>query len=86
MCPQEEQCEARCILGIKGEPIAIGRLERFVADYTMDKQSSESRDEKKGMKIAIVGSGPAGLAAAADLAKLGYEVTYLKPSMSQAVF
>ncbi len=75
VCPQEEQCEARCILGIKGEPVAIGRLERFVADYTMDKQSSESMDiEKNGMKIAIVGSGPAGLAAAADLAKLGYEV------------
>ena len=75
VCPQEEQCEARCILGIKGEPVAIGRLERFVADYTMDKQSSEPIDiEKNGMKIAIVGSGPAGLAAAADLAKLGYEV------------
>lgn len=75
VCPQEEQCESRCTLGIKGEPVAIGRLERFVADYTMDKLSSQSMDiEKNGMKIAIVGSGPASLAAAADLAKLGYEV------------
>ncbi|MFY9177860.1 MAG: NADPH-dependent glutamate synthase [Caldicoprobacterales bacterium] len=75
VCPQEEQCEARCILGIKGEPVAIGRLERFAADYTMDKTIQESiQIEKNGITIAVVGSGPSGLAAAADLAKLGYEV------------
>lgn len=75
VCPQEDQCEARCILGIKGEPVAIGRLERFTADYTMDKAGqSMSSEESCGIKVAVVGSGPAGLAAAGDLAKFGYEV------------
>ena len=75
VCPQEEQCEARCILGIKGEPVAIGRLERFVADYTLDKpEQNPITLTSNGIKVAIVGSGPAGLAASADLAKLGYEV------------
>lgn len=76
VCPQEDQCEIQCILGIKGEPVAIGRLERFAADYSMN-NPGESRVIPKtnnGFKVAIVGSGPAGLAAAADLAKLGYEV------------
>lgn len=77
VCPQEEQCESKCVLGKKGEPVAIGRLERFAADYMME-QSGEVKVERtpsNGKKIAIVGSGPAGLTAAADLAKLGYDVT-----------
>lgn len=76
VCPQEEQCEARCILGIKGEPVAIGRLERFAADYTMAKEEESQAVDmgEKGLKVAVVGSGPAGLAAAADLAKYGYEI------------
>jgi len=80
VCPQEEQCESRCILGKKGEPVAIGRLERFVADYMMAQQQDEEEQgankvSPNGKKVAIVGSGPAGLTAAADLAKLGYDVT-----------
>lgn len=80
VCPQEEQCEALCILGIKGEPIAIGRLERFAADYVLEKGIEEKIDktQAKDAKIGIVGSGPAGLAAAADLAKEGYEVHVLE--------
>jgi len=75
VCPQENQCEGKCIRGIKGEPVAIGRLERFVADYCADKTSSkEEKIEKKNAKVAIIGAGPAGLAAAGDLAKNGYEV------------
>lgn len=76
VCPQEEQCEKRCILTKKGESVAIGRLERFAADYLLD--AGLSRDEEiisNGKKAAIVGGGPAGLSAAADLAKLGYDVT-----------
>jgi len=76
VCPQESQCEAKCIVGIKGEPVAIGRLERFVADW--EREQGVSLPEKapgKEQKVAIVGSGPAGLTAAADLAKLGYQVT-----------
>lgn len=77
VCPQENQCEQKCVLGIKGEPVAIGRLERFVADYTRENDLDKPNDiEKKSkVKVAIVGSGPAGLTAAGDLAKLGYEVT-----------
>lgn len=76
VCPQEEQCEARCILGKKGEPVAIGRLERFAADYMMEQEEQQAAEVvKSGKKVAIVGSGPAGLTAAADLAKLGYDVT-----------
>ena len=78
VCPQENQCESKCVLGIKGEPVAIGRLERFVADYARQNglDSVETGDiVPKGKKVAIVGSGPSGLTAAGDLAKLGYEVT-----------
>lgn len=76
VCPQETQCEGSCILGVKGEPVAIGKLERFVADYTRDKGGVKAVcKENNGHKVAIVGSGPAGLACASDLAKLGYQVT-----------
>ncbi len=73
VCPQETQCEGSCILGIKGEPVAIGKLERYVAD-----NAPESKPEiapKNGHKVAIIGSGPSGLACASDLAKMGYDVT-----------
>ncbi len=73
VCPQETQCEAKCVRGIKGEPVAIGRLERFVADNTTLKETSV--ENKNGHKVAIVGSGPAGLTCAGDLVKLGYSVT-----------
>ncbi len=76
VCPQEEQCEGACIMLKKGKPIAIGRLERFVADWAREKGlTDEPPKEKKQKRIAIVGSGPAGLACAADLANLGYDVT-----------
>ena len=78
VCPQENQCESKCVLGIKGEPVAIGRLERFVADYARQNvlDAVETGDiAPKGKKVAIVGSGPSGSTAAGDLAKLGYEVT-----------
>lgn len=77
VCPQETQCEGSCVLGVKGEPVAIGKLERFVADYMREHGGSAevSPAVNNGMKVAIVGSGPAGLACACDLAKLGYDVT-----------
>lgn len=76
VCPQESQCEAKCVRGIKGEPVAIGRLERFVADYYMKNFSKPPLvPEKNGHKAAIVGGGPAGLTCASDLASLGYDVT-----------
>ncbi len=75
VCPQESQCEGSCILGIKGEPVAIGKLERFVGDWQLENGRPEVQIEKNGHKVAIVGSGPAGLACASDLAKMGYEVT-----------
>ncbi|RKZ26128.1 glutamate synthase (NADPH), homotetrameric [bacterium] len=77
VCPQEEQCEKKCVLGIKGEPVAIGRLERFVADWEAEHGEIEKPEmpEKKGIKVAVVGSGPAGLTCAGDLAKMGYDVT-----------
>ena len=79
VCPQEKQCESKCVLGIKGEPVAIGRLERFVADYArdhqLDKVDPAEKQPAKGKKVAIVGSGPSGLTAAGDLAKMGYDVT-----------
>lgn len=76
VCPQESQCEAKCIRGIKGEAISIGKLERFVADYAREKGIRPSTDaEKNGKKVAVIGSGPAGLTCAGDLAKLGYDVT-----------
>lgn len=76
VCPQESQCEGKCIRGIKGEPISIGKLERFVADYACEHGIKPSvTAEKNGKKVAVIGSGPAGLTCAGDLAKLGYEVT-----------
>ena len=76
VCPQETQCEQKCVLGRRGEPVAIGRLERFAADYCIERGIEEDVNiQPNGRKIAVVGSGPAGLTAAADLAKLGYEVT-----------
>ena len=75
VCPQERQCESKCVRGIKGEPVAIGRLERFCADYMRGKEIKEDIAPSNGHKVAVVGAGPAGLTAAGDLAKLGYEVT-----------
>ena len=76
VCPQESQCEARCVRGIKGEPVAIGRLERFVADwYRENVNAMPEKVASNGIKVAVVGSGPAGMTAASDLAKLGYQVT-----------
>lgn len=76
VCPQESQCESKCVRGIKGEPVAIGRLERFVADYMREQGAAPLQaPERNGHKVAIVGAGPAGLTAAGDLAKLGYQVT-----------
>ncbi|NFE18401.1 NADPH-dependent glutamate synthase [Clostridium botulinum] len=76
VCPQESQCEGKCVLGIKGEPVAIGKLERFVADWSREHNVDLSeREESKNKKIAVIGSGPAGLTCAGDLAKKGYDVT-----------
>ncbi len=76
VCPQENQCEGKCILGVKGESVAIGKLERFVADWSRENGGvAVEKAPSNGKKVAIVGSGPSGLACAADLAKLGYEVT-----------
>ena len=75
VCPQERQCESKCVRGIKGEPVAIGRLERFCADYMRGKDINEDTVPANGHKVAVVGAGPAGLTAAGDLAKMGYEVT-----------
>ena len=76
VCPQETQCEGSCILGVKGEPVAIGKLERFVADWSRENGGVKPVvAPSNGHKIAVIGSGPAGLACASDLAKLGYEVT-----------
>ena len=76
VCPQETQCEQLCVRGKKGEPVGIGRLERFAADwYLRNVRAEAAKVESNGIKIAVVGSGPSGLTCAADLAKLGYEVT-----------
>lgn len=76
VCPQESQCEGKCIRGIKGEPISIGKLERFVADWARENNVKPSVSvEKNGHKVAVIGSGPSGLTCAGDLAKLGYDVT-----------
>ena len=76
VCPQESQCEGKCIRGIKGEPISIGKLERFVADWASENgKKPQGASEKNGKKVAVIGSGPAGLTCAGDLAKMGYEVT-----------
>jgi len=76
VCPQENQCEGRCVMGVKGESVAIGKLERFVADWS--RENGVQFTEKKafnGIKVAVIGSGPSGLACASDLAKMGYDVT-----------
>ena len=75
VCPQESQCEGACILGIKGEAVAIGKMERFVGDWQLENGRPAVEVTKNGHKVAVVGSGPAGLACASDLAKMGYEVT-----------
>ena len=75
VCPQETQCEGKCILGIKGEAIAIGKLERFIGDWALEHEIPFEVKEKKDEKIAVIGSGPAGLTCAGELAKLGYKVT-----------
>ena len=77
VCPQESQCEKFCVRGVKGEPVGIGRLERFAADFAMSQGALGSKDiaPKKNKKVAVIGSGPAGLTCASDLAKMGYDVT-----------
>ena len=76
VCPQESQCESKCVRGIKTEPVGIGRLERFVADWhNAQTDVKVNKPESNGHKVAIVGSGPAGLTCAGDLAKKGYDVT-----------
>ena len=76
VCPQESQCESKCVRGLKGEPVGIGRLERFVADYHREHGEKKAVNvEKNGKKVAVIGAGPAGLTCAGDLAKRGYDVT-----------
>lgn len=76
VCPQETQCEQKCVRGIKGEPVAIGRLERFAADWYMENiRRAAVKTPRNGKKVAVIGSGPAGLTCAGDLAKMGYDVT-----------
>ncbi len=76
VCPQESQCEGKCVRGIKGEPVSIGKLERFVADWSRENGFVPAAPETaNGRKVAVIGSGPAGLTCAGDLAKMGYEVT-----------
>ena len=81
------KCEGKCIRGIKGEPVAIGKLERFVADWARENDIKPKKAEKlNGHKVAVIGSGPAGLTCAGDLAKLGYDVTIFEHFMRQAVY
>ena len=76
VCPQETQCEAKCIRGIKGDAVSIGKLERFAADWARENHVKPGKDVKEnGKKVAVIGSGPAGLTCAGDLAKMGYGVT-----------
>ena len=76
VCPQEHQCESKCVRGIKGEPVAIGRLERYVADrHNAEAHTEVEKPVSNGHKAAIIGSGPSSLACAGDLAKMGYDVT-----------
>ena len=76
VCPQESQCEGKCVRGLKGEAVSIGKLERFVADYALEHDiKPECAETKNGHKVAVIGSGPSGLTCAGDLAKLGYDVT-----------
>jgi glutamate synthase (NADPH/NADH) small chain len=86
VCPQESQCEMTCVRGIKGEPVAIGRLERFVADYAIAQGALgvSGLPPKNGRKVAVIGSGPAGLTCASDLAKKGYDVTVFEVSIPRA--
>jgi len=79
VCPQESQCEERCIRGIKGDPVSIGKLERYVADWAREHNITPDKPEKlNGTKVAVIGAGPAGLTCAGDLAKMGYDVTILE--------
>ena len=76
VCPQEKQCEGKCLLGIKGEPLSIGKLERFVADWSHENNVDLCvKEPSNGMKVGVIGAGPSGLTCAGDLAKMGYEVT-----------
>ncbi len=76
VCPQETQCEQKCVRGIKGEPVAIGRLERFAADWALKNlQKTYDKTLRNGKKVAVIGSGPSGLSCAGDLVKMGYDVT-----------
>ena len=76
VCPQESQCEGSCVVGIKNEAVSIGKLERFVADWARERDLNVSKkDTPNGIKVAVIGSGPSGLACAGDLAKKGYDVT-----------
>lgn len=76
VCPQESQCEGKCVVGIKGEPVSIGKLERFVGDWSRENNIDlTEKEESNGNKVAVIGSGPSGIACAGDLAKMGYEVT-----------
>jgi glutamate synthase (NADPH/NADH) small chain len=76
VCPQEKQCESKCVRGMKGEPVGIGRLERFVADWFIENgKTKEKKAENNNIKVAVTGAGPAGLACAGELAKFGYDVT-----------
>ena len=75
VCPQESQCECKCVRGIKGEPVAIGKIERFIGDWKLENPIATTVAPSNGKRVAIVGSGPSGLACASDLAKWGYEVT-----------
>ena len=85
VCPQENQCEGKCVLGIKGEPVSIGKLERFTADYAREHGiSTASASAPNGKKVAVIGAGPAGLTCAGDLAKKGYDVTISPQSRRRA--
>lgn len=76
VCPQEKQCEGKCVLGIKGEPLSIGKLERFIADWSNENNIDlTNKKPSNGIKVAVIGAGPSGLTCAGDLAKMGYEVT-----------
>ena len=76
VCPQEKQCEGKCVLGIKGEPLSIGKLERFIADWSHENNIDlKNKKPSNGMKVAVIGAGPSGLTCAGDLAKMGYDVT-----------
>lgn len=75
VCPQESQCESKCVRGVKGEPVAIGRVERYVADWKLQSGEAPARPQSNGVKMAVIGAGPAGLTCAGELARKGYDVT-----------